>query len=132
MENVTFPLHWVAVCISEVAFHIFSLHTIEKVWVKAADSKAWDVTSLSNLQSDWGISPLFDSPTGDEKGLSSLHPFSDKQQLGSVDPIIATNLQVALSRPEESHDFLLVVCVEFRKWKHDIPLASQAIMRASA
>lgn len=65
---------------------------------------------LSNLQSDWGI-----FPTGDKRGFFWLHPFSDKQQLGSLDPIIATNLQAALRRPEISYDFLLAVCRDFRK-----------------
>lgn len=55
-----------------------------------------------------------------------LHPFGNKQQLLSSDPIIATNLQVALSRPEISHDFLGAVRLKFRKWKHDVPLGSQA------
>lgn len=85
--------------------------TIWKVWAKAALSKAWEIASLLfNLRSDWGI-----FPTGAKGGFSWLHPSSHKQQLGSFDPIIATNLQVALSRPEISYDFLLAVYREFRK-----------------
>lgn len=103
---------WVAGCIFEVIFQVFSLHNnLESLSKSCRLSKAWEIASLLfNLPSDWGI-----FPTGAKRGFSWLYPFSDKQQLGSFDPIIATNLQVALSRPEISYDFLLTVCREFRK-----------------
>lgn len=103
---------WVAGCIFEVIFQVFSLHNnLESLSKSCRLSKAWEIASLLfNLPSDWGI-----FPTGAKRGFSWLYPFSDKQQLGSFDPIIATNLQVALSRPEISYDFLLTVRREFRK-----------------
>lgn len=102
----------VAGCIFEVVFQVFSLHNnLESLSKSCTLSKAWEMASLlSILQSDWRI-----FPTGDKRGFSGLHPFSYKQQLGSFDPIIVTDLQAALSRPEISYDFLLAVCRDFRE-----------------